>query len=98
MNGKHHLAHVDQLRIDRDRSSKKHKAKAIVNAIRNEFFAGTIRYTISEQTDTVHIHVLHNKSHRNAVKGLQTAAKHRFGIDTEIVDQNVYRTVIAIPV
>jgi len=90
MKGYKHLSHVDKLLIDRDRSSETHKTKAIVNAIRNEFFAGEIRYTVNQDT----IHVLQNKSHRNAVKGIQEAAKHRFGLDTEILDKDGYRVVI----
>jgi len=90
MKGYKHLSHVDKLLIDRDRSSETHKTRAIVNAIRTEFFAGEIRYTVHQDT----IHVLHKDSHKNAVKGIQETAKHRFGLDTEILEKNGYRTVI----
>ena len=90
---KNKLKHLDQLRITKDRSNDTHKVKAVVDSIREKYFAGCIHYTIDKND---HIHVLTNKSHDNAVKGIKQAAKARFGIETEIVEKDGYKTVIAL--
>lgn len=94
MNGLRHLSHVDRLRIERNRSDNTHKVRAILSAIQENFFSGSIRTTIDSSKEPTEVHVLRNKSHDNATRGIKESAKARFDVEVTTVEKDGYEEVL----